>query len=126
MSKMNRRALLARGGMTAATLAVGATGVTRAVVVPGVNSSGSVRESLIGAWHLVSLVETDVKTGEAYRPLGNKPQGLILYTHDGYMSAQLSAAGRPNFASGNMYKGEPQEFVAAGLSYLSYSGPYYV
>ena len=126
MRKMNRRVLLARGGMTAAALAVGATGVTRAAVVPGVNSSGSLRESLIGAWQLVSLVETDAKTGGAYRPLGNKPQGLILYTPDGYMSAQLSAAGRPNFASDDMYKGEPQEYLAAGLSYLAYSGPYYV
>jgi hypothetical protein len=112
--------------MTAAALAVGAIGVTRAVVVSGVNSSVSLRESLIGAWQLVSCVETDVKTGEAYRPLGNKPQGLILYTPDGYMSAQLSAAVRPNFASGDMYKGEPQEYAAAGLSYLAYSGPYYV
>ena len=126
MRKMNRRVLLARGGMTAAALAVGATGVTRAAVVPGGNSSGSLRESLIGAWQLVSCVETDAKTGETYRPLGNKPQGLILYTPDGYMSAQLSAAGRPNFASDDMYKGESQEYAAAGLSYLAYSGPYYV
>jgi hypothetical protein len=126
MSKMNRRVLLARGGMTAATLAVGATGVTRAVVVPGVNPSGSLRESLIGAWRLVSSVEADIKTGAADRPLGDKPEGLILYTPDGYMSAQLSAADRPNFESGDMYKGKPEEYVAAGLSYLAYSGPYYV
>jgi hypothetical protein len=126
MRKMNRRALLASGGLSAAALAFGATDVTRAIVVPGDNSSRSLRESLIGAWRLVSLVETDVKTGEAYRPLGDQPQGLILYTPDGYMSAQLSAAGRPNFASGDMYKGEPQEYAAAGLSYLAYSGPYYV
>jgi hypothetical protein len=25
-----------------------------------------------------------------------------------------------------MYKGKPEEYVAAGLSYLAYSGPYYV
>ena len=42
------------------------------------------------------------------------------------MSAQLSAADRPNFESGDMYKGKPEEYVAAGLSYLAYSGPYYV
>ena len=50
------------------------------------------------------------------------PEGLILYTPDGYMSAQLSAADRPNFESDDMYKGKPQDYVAAGLSYLAYSG----
>ena len=42
------------------------------------------------------------------------------------MSAQLCAADRPNFESGDMYKGKPEEYVAAGFSYLAYSGPYYV
>lgn len=88
--------------------------------------SGSLRESLIGAWQLVSSVETDIKTGAVDRPLGDKPEGLILYTPDGYMSAQLSAADRPNFEAGDMYRGKPTEYVAAGLSYLAYSGRYYV
>jgi Lipocalin-like domain len=126
MRKMNRRALLASGGLSATAIGFGATGVTRAIVVPGDNSSRSLHESLIGAWQLVSCVETDVETGEAYRPMGDKPQGLLLYTPDGYMSAQLSAVDRPNFESGDMYKGKPKEYVAGCLSYLAYSGPYYV
>jgi hypothetical protein len=48
----------------------------------------TIRESLIGAWELVSRVETGAETGEAYRPVGDKPQGLLLYTPDGYMSAR--------------------------------------
>jgi len=109
----------------AAAVALGTTGVTPGSAQPGV-ASKSLRETLIGAWRLVSSVETDIKTGAVDRPLGDKPEGLILYTPDGYMSAQLSAAGRPNFESGDMYKGKPEEYVAAGLSYLAYSGPYYV
>jgi len=126
MGNTSRRTVLTHGSLLAAGVGLGATGVTPALARPGVASSRSLRETLIGAWRLVCSVETDVKTGAVDRPLGDKPEGLILYTPDGYMSAQLSAADRPNFESGDMYKGKPEEYVAAGLSYLAYSGPYYV
>lgn len=126
MGNTSRRTVLTHGSLLAAGVGLGATGVPPALARPGVASSRSLRETLIGAWRLVCSVETDVKTGAVDRPLGDKPEGLILYTPDGYMSAQLSAADRPNFDSGDMYKGKPEEYVAAGLSYLAYSGPYYV
>ena len=124
MRNTNRRTVLKHGSLLAAGAALGTTGVTP--VLSGAALSGSLRDTLIGAWRLVSSVETDIKTGAVDRPLGDKPEGLILYTPDGYMSAQLSAADRPNFESGDMYRGKPQEYVAAGRSYLAYSGPYYV
>ena len=126
MGNTSRRTVLTHGSLLAAGVGLGATGVPPALARPGVASSRSLRETLIGAWRLVCSVETDVKTGAVDRPLGDKPEGLILYTPDGYMSAQLSAADRLNFESGDMYKGKPEEYVAAGLSYLAYSGPYYV
>jgi hypothetical protein len=126
MGNTSRRTVLTHGSLLAAGVGLGATGVPPALARPGVASSRSLRETLIGAWRLVCSVETDVKTGAVDRPLGDKPEGLILYTPDGYMSAQLSAADRPNFESGDMYKGKPEEYLAAGLSYLAYSGPYYV
>ena len=86
----------------------------------------SFREALIGAWQLVSCVETDVETGEIFLPMGPHPAGFILYTPDGYMSAQLSSPDRADFASGDMYRGAPEDYVAAGASYLAYSGPYRV
>ena len=86
----------------------------------------TLREALIGAWRLVSCVETDVETGEIFLPMGEYPEGLILYTPDGYMSAQLSAPDRRNFENGDMYQGAPEEYAKAGISYLAYSGPYYV
>jgi Lipocalin-like domain len=122
----NRRTILTHESLLAAGVALGTTGITPALAQPGVASSGSLRETLIGAWRLVSSVETDIETGAVDHPLGDKPEGLILYTPDGYMSAQLSAADRPNFESGDMYKGKLEEYMAAGLSYLAYSGPYYV
>jgi hypothetical protein len=83
----------------------------------------ALREAPIGAWRLVSCVETDVETGEIFLPMGEHPEGLILYTPDGFMSAQQSAPDRRNFESGDMYQGAPEEYASAGISYLAYSGP---
>lgn len=88
--------------------------------------TSSLREVLVGAWALVSCVETDVMTGEVFLPMGDAPRGFILYTPDGYMSAQLSSPDRANFADDDMYKGLADEYTAAGKSYLAYSGPYHV
>lgn len=45
----------------------------------------TLRGDLTGAWELLSFTVSD-----GSRPLGNQPQGLILYTGDGHMSAQLT------------------------------------
>ncbi len=47
-------------------------------------------DAVLGAWELVSFVARDVATGEDRQPLGTAPRGLILYTADGHMSAQLA------------------------------------
>ena len=43
------------------------------------------RDQLIGAWKLVSYVEEPVDGSAPFRPLGKQPQGIIMYTPDGYM-----------------------------------------
>jgi Lipocalin-like domain len=48
------------------------------------------RHALVGAWHLESFVSRDEGTGLQRNPFGDHPAGLILYTPDGYMSAQLT------------------------------------
>ena len=48
------------------------------------------RERLIGAWKLVSYVEKPVDRSAPFYPMGEEPQGIIMYTPDGYMSAQLT------------------------------------
>jgi Lipocalin-like domain len=42
---------------------------------------------------LVGYDVTAVDGGRTDRPLGDNPLGTILYTPDGYMSAQLTRAG---------------------------------
>jgi hypothetical protein len=50
----------------------------------------TLRDTVLGAWELVSFVARDANTGNNRRPLGTAPRGLILYTADGHMSAQLA------------------------------------
>jgi hypothetical protein len=69
-------------------------------------TSTTLRDAVLGAWELVSFVATNAATGEDRHPLGSQPRGLILYTADGYMSAQL--------ASSDMD------------SYVAYGGPFFV
>jgi hypothetical protein len=75
------------------------------------------REQLIGAWKLVSHRETSVDGSEPFEPLGHEPHGIIVYTPDGYLSAQLSKSGRRTFASGERFAGTPEEYEAEATSY---------
>jgi hypothetical protein len=50
----------------------------------------TLRDNLIGAWELQSFGSTDVASGAVEHPLGPSPRGLIIYTADGNMSAQLA------------------------------------
>ena len=86
----------------------------------------SLRNRLIGAWKLVSYQEIPVDGSEPFEPLGHEPKGIIMYTPDGYMSAQLSKPDRPNFASGDWFAGTPEEYREEGTSYIAYSGPFHV
>jgi hypothetical protein len=52
--------------------------------------SPTLRNAVLGAWELVSFVVRNATTGENRHPLGTAPRGLILYTADGHMSAQLA------------------------------------
>lgn len=51
---------------------------------------GNLRQALVGGWLLESFVTRDEDTGEQRKTFGEHPSGLILYTADGYMSAQLT------------------------------------
>ncbi|MCX4774394.1 lipocalin-like domain-containing protein [Streptomyces sp. NBC_01260] len=84
------------------------------------------RERLIGAWNLVSYQEIPVDGSEPFEPLGHSPRGIIMYTPDGYMSAQLAKPDRPGFASGDWFAGTPQEYEDEASSYIAYTGPFHV
>lgn len=89
-------------------------------------SSKGLREQLIGAWKLVSYVEFPQDGAPQRSPLGEHPEGIIMYTPDGYMSVQLMRPGRKNFASGDWFRATPEEFAEEASGYIAYSGPFHV
>jgi hypothetical protein len=72
----------------------------------------SIRERLIGGGRLAGFTVGGANGGEADRPLGDHPLGAILYTPDGYMSAQLARSG----LSGDDEKSDGY--------YIAYAGPF--
>ncbi len=80
------------------------------------------RDDLVGTWQLASYtVESD---GEASEPLGPEPAGLIVYTPDGYMSAQLMRRDRPAYDRAITGGGTLEQMAGAASGYLCYSGPF--
>jgi hypothetical protein len=88
--------------------------------------SDGLRERLIGAWTLLSYQEVPVDGSEPFEPLGPEPQGIIMYTPDGYMSAQLAKPHRPHFTSGDWFTGSTDDYVAEASTYIAYTGPFHV
>ena len=86
----------------------------------------SLRDKLIGAWELVSYVERDSPGGPANYPHSEHAQGLIMYTPDGYMSAQIMTPGRPAYDQPIARGGTTEQAATAAMGYLAYSGPYSV
>lgn len=84
------------------------------------------RNELIGAWRL-DRIERHLADGTRADGFGSDPQGLLIYTADGHMSAQMTQSGRAPFStpretSLQAEHGEPDEIVAAFNSYVAYAG----
>ena len=86
--------------------------------------AAGLREQLIGAWKLISYEELPVDGGPSYYPMSEKATGIILYTPDGFMSAQFMEPDRKLFASGDWFNGTDEEYRQAASTYVAYSGPF--
>lgn len=87
----------------------------------------SIRSKLIGAWELVeyrAILESD--PSDIIYPMGRDCNGIIMYTPDGYMSAQLQIPGQPPFKINDLNGGSTEELAEAGKNYLAYTGPFYL
>ena len=62
---------------------------------------GAESDSLVGVWKLVSYVATDAQSGESLFPFGEHPNGYLIYTAGGRMSALLTV-GRASAGVGFM------------------------
>ena len=68
-------------------------------------------QAIIGAWRLISF-EIERDDGTVIHPFGADPQGSIIYTDSGRMSAQVMRRGRPSFVAGDQMRGTPEEIEA--------------
>jgi|SRR6516164_1897599 len=87
--------------------------------------AAGLRDQLIGAWKLISYEERPVDGSPSFYPMSEKPMGIIMYTPDGFMSAQLMKPDRKPFASGDWFKGTDEEYKQEASTYIAYSGPFH-
>jgi Lipocalin-like domain len=89
-------------------------------------TANDLRTNLIGAWELQSYEARSIDGSAVTYPLGAHPRGIIMYTPDGYMSAQLMRSDRPHLSGDDMHPAPDDELAAAASGYLTYAGPYSV
>jgi lipocalin-like protein len=85
----------------------------------------SISSQLVGVWTLLSYTE-EKKGFKDTTPLGLNPVGFLIYTPDGFVSAQLMKPGRAAFQSREWFRGTPEEYVESGSGYIAYCGTYNV
>jgi hypothetical protein len=84
------------------------------------------RRALIGTWRLVSYEATAVEDGDVVLPYGEHPLGILMYSADGYMSAQIAGRDRASFDAGRQEYARPEELAEAARHYLAYTGRFRV
>ena len=84
------------------------------------------RQKIIGAWKLESYIAYPTPESPIKRPtypMTKNVTGFIMYTPDGYMSAQMLIPGQQSFKRG---EGEEPQWAEAGKRFFAYCGPYYI
>ncbi|MFJ3224564.1 lipocalin-like domain-containing protein [Streptomyces sp. NPDC086783] len=84
-----------------------------------------VRMRLLGAWQLVSYTAKDTD-GEIILPFGPDPYGLIVYTPEGYMSAQLGRGDRLPLNTPRLEEAGPDDLARTAAGYVAYGGTFEV
>ncbi|MBC7285445.1 lipocalin-like domain-containing protein [Hoeflea sp.] len=80
------------------------------------------RSDIVGLWHMVSWVQH--RGPVDHLPMGETPEGRLLYTPEGLMSAHLMRPDRPVMTTGDFVTGSDEECAAALRSYMGYCGEY--
>lgn len=95
------------------------------------------KDLLIGEWELVDMyfesVSREITSREItskaeiiHKPMGNNPYGLLIYTKNGFMSAQLGNLNRTKFENPDYRYGKTNEIIEAFNQYIAYTGKYEV
>lgn len=88
----------------------------------------TLRSQIIGAWELMQYYAHKVDDpSDRFYPMGENAQGIIMYTPDGYMSAQLLTPGQATFAmNADRQTGNEAEWAAVGRNYVGYTGHFFL
>jgi hypothetical protein len=86
---------------------------------------GPIAATLVGVWALQKYFEVTEGLPPRY-PFGLKPEGQLIYTFDGFISAILMDPNRPRLSGNGLTEGTPDEYTAAGQGFIGYSGVYEV
>lgn len=127
---LSRRGLVRSSGLAA--LGIAATGFVSACAgPPAVSEKGAgaqkktVRSQLLGSWR---MIDWKVFRGKQVLdpPLGpvSECAGLLMYTPEGTMSANLTHKDRKPFADGSLDGGTKEERARAFASIISYTGTF--
>jgi hypothetical protein len=76
-----------------------------------------------GTWKLKSY-EVRWANGKVSYPFGEKPEGRLTYTEDGFVAVNIMATSRRKFEVREMKLWTAEEKAAAAETYISYSGRY--
>jgi|SRR5882724_5912808 len=79
---------------------------------------------LHGIWQLVSLTGKVPQTEQEIAPYGQKPDGYLIYTSAGFVMVQISRCSADRELLPISRKPSADEFAAAFMSSVSYSGRY--
>lgn len=79
---------------------------------------------LVGTWRLRSWTSTG-DDGAAH-PMGDPPEGVLVYTVDGTMITTIGRAGRSPIDGGDMLAGPDGQRLEAFTSFIAYSGTFTV
>jgi len=89
--------------------------------------TGFSKDKLIGTWQLESWTVGYADRDDLSYPYGDDPQGLLIYSKDGWMSASISRSGRAPLPEDVSYRKLPDALKAAAFSsYFHYAGRYQV
>jgi len=89
-------------------------------------SDSELARALTGAWQLVRWTIEYPSSGRLTEPFGADPEGLLVYTADGHMSAVMQRRNRPPLSRADPHAVSDAEKSAAFATYLHYSGAWSV
>jgi hypothetical protein len=88
------------------------------------STTDAIASQLVGVWRLISYKDEQDGHEDSF-PFGPEPEGFLIYTPDGFVSAQLMRPGRSPFQH-DWHEGTPEEYRQAGSGYIAYCGTYQV